>query len=429
MTSTALASPRRRGNRSQAWVGAALMSCAVFVVASAFAVGGLLTSAHAGDVGHYQTFAVRLRAGLYPYGSGFYLEYPPFSLPVFVLPQLVSAAHYLFVFKLLMVACGLATIAVVARALVATDMDAREKRLVLVACAFTPLLLGPTYLNRFDPWPALLTTLALLLFALDRPRRASVALALSVAAKTYAAAIVPVAVIWLLRRGRPKQLRGSAAAFAGTCLAVYGPFVVHLGGVANSYYSQLKRHLQIESTGASLLLVADKLDLYTIQWIRGMSVDLVGKTADVVGAATSVMQVTAIAAVAGLYYRTKRRDAQMLFIAAAAAVAAFVAFGKVFSPQYTVWLVPLVPLVGRRLATTCSILVVAILLLTQANNKWGDWGLRHVNWTVGLVVARNVATLVLLFLLVRELQQAPTSSRAGAAGARSTPGPEPLPGK
>jgi hypothetical protein len=195
---------------------------------------------------------------------------------------------------------------------------------------------------------------------------------------------------------------------------VFGPFAVRaFGGLGNSYYTQAKRSLQIESTGASVLLIADKLGLYSIHWFRGMSVDLAGGTADVVGAATSLAQIAAILAIAWIYLKSGRGDAQSFLVASAATVFAFVAFNKVFSQQFAVWLVPFAPLVSGPLTTWASLLVAGILLATNVDTVWADWGLRHVDWTVWVVAARNAAIVAMLVLLARELwRQRPLESRA-----------------
>jgi hypothetical protein len=103
----------------------------------------------------------------------------------------------------------------------------------------------------------------------------------------------------------------------------------------------------------------------------------------------------------------------------AAAVAAFLAFGKVFSPQFMIWLVAFVPLVP---GTTIAVLLVASLLLTQA------WFPRHY-WDLtnslalresGEVLLRDlivVALLVLLTLRARRPDPAPQPGSAGAAAA------------
>src|SRR5206468_8785749 len=51
---------------------------------------------------------------------------------------------------------------------------------------------------------------------------------------------------------------------------------------------------------------------------------------------------------------------------ACACVVAFVAFGKVLSPQYLIWLVPLVALVAGRRGIAAVALLVAALLATAA---------------------------------------------------------------
>src|SRR5436305_13974207 len=55
-----------------------------------------------------------------------------------------------------------------------------------------------------------------------------------------------------------------------------------------------------------------------------------------------------------------------LATACAAAVTGFVTFDKVLSPQYLIWLVPLVTLVGGRKGVTALLLLVSALLLTQS---------------------------------------------------------------
>jgi uncharacterized membrane protein len=392
----------------------ATVAVVLFLVAAALARGGLLTSLHPGDVGHYETFGRRVREGLFPYGAGFYFEYPPFALPVFVLPELIAPAHYLLVFKLLMTLCGVGTILATAATLARLGVTARKALPLLLVVSLAPLLLGSTYLNRYDPWAVLLTSLALLAFVSEHARTGAALLALAFAAKTYPAAIVPVAAIWVFRTEGRRRAIEAGAVFAGTVLLVFGPFAVRaFGGLGNSYYTQAKRSLQIESTGASVLLIADKLGLYSIHWFRGMSVDLAGGTADVVGAATSLAQIAAILAIAWIYLKSGRGDAQSFLVASAATVFAFVAFNKVFSQQFAVWLVPFAPLVSGPLTTWASFLVAGILLATNVDTVWADWGLRHVDWTVWVVAARNAAIVAMLVLLARELwRQRPLESPA-----------------
>jgi uncharacterized membrane protein len=383
---------------------AAAAAIVLFLVAASLARGGLFTSLHPGDVGHYETFGRRFREGLFPYGAGFYFEYPPFALPVFVLPELISPAHYLAIFKLMMVLCSIGTILATTATLARLRVPEEKTIPLLAVVSLSPLLLGSTYLNRYDPWAVMLTSLALLALISQRARTGAALLALAFAAKTYPAAIAPVAAIWVYRTEGKRRLLESTAVFAGTVLIVFGPFVVRaFGGLGNSYYTQAKRSLQIESTGASVLLVADKLGLYSIHWFRGMSVDLAGRVADVVGTLTSLAQVASILLVAWIYLKSGRRDAQSFLVASAAAVFAFVAFNKVFSQQFAVWLVPFAPLVYGSVVLWASLLVAAILLLTNVDTVWGDWGLRNVDWTIWAVAARNVAVIAGLVVLAREL--------------------------
>src|SRR5207244_13256466 len=111
---------------------------------------------------------------------------------------------------------------------------------------------------------------------------------------------------------------------------------------------QIPRPVQIGSLGAGFLLVAHQLFGVSLHVVTASSQNLAGSAADALAALSSTLQLTALVAV-WVEFGRGRQDADRLVRASAAAAVAFVAFGKVFSPQYMIWLVPLVPLVrGRR---------------------------------------------------------------------------------
>jgi hypothetical protein len=64
------------------------------------------------------------------------------------------------------------------------------------------------------------------------------------------------------------------------------------------------------------------------------------------------------------------------------------------------------------LALSASVLVTGVLIATNVDTVWGDWGLRNGDWTVWVVAARNVAVLALLVLFARELRD--RSEKVGA---------------
>ena len=135
----------------------AALASLLFVVACAVEYGGLLSHAYPGDTGVYAEYGRALvNDGRIPYRD-FYVEYPPGAIPVFVLPALIWDEHYVLVFKLLMTACGVGM--VLSAAWILRRLGLSYVRLAPIVLA--PALLGPVFLNRYDPLAALLTSLAL----------------------------------------------------------------------------------------------------------------------------------------------------------------------------------------------------------------------------------------------------------------------------
>src|SRR5262249_19787955 len=140
-------------------------------------------------------------------------------------------------------------------------------------------------------------------------------------------------------------------------------------------------------------------------WVRGLSIDLGGHVARAVGALTTLVEGLAIVLIAYLY--AKARQTRESFTAAyVASAAAFVALGKVLSPQFLIWLIPLVPL---RVSGLIGVLLLASVLFTQLEVNYGDHGLRRVDWSVWLLAARNALLLAVLVLTVRRLARLRTA--------------------
>jgi hypothetical protein len=108
---------------------------------------------------------------------------------------------------------------------------------------------------------------------------------------------------------------------------------------------------------------------------------------------------------------------------AAAVVVAFVALGKVLSPQFLIWLLPLVPL-ARRFGA--EVLLAGALILTQLWFPFRYWDLvREFDpLTSWLVVARDLVLVALLVVVAkaaadaRELRVRPQGQAARPGFAR-----------
>jgi len=392
-----------RAERSQVAL-VALAGVALFVVAWLALHSGHYDDVTITDTGVYEAYGDRMLDGEVPYRD-FALEYPPGALPVFALPSLAGEGRYDVWFDVLMLLCGATAVALVAVTLGALRASPGALATGVGLAAFAPLLLGPVPLTRYDLWPAALLAGSLAALALGRPRLGLGILGLAVAAKAYPLVVLPLALLHISRaRGRREALAGLGV-FAGVLALVVAPFaLVGWDGLADSVTRQSGRPLQLESLGAAALLAAHRLGLYeaAVETSHG-SQNLVGSLPDALATASTAAQVVALVLVWALFARS-RRDPASLAIASAAAVTGFVAFGKVLSPQFMIWLLPLVPLVVVRGAVVAPLLFGAALVATQAwfpARYWNVVALEPVAWLVLVRDVLLVALFAALVLLIR----------------------------
>jgi uncharacterized membrane protein len=376
---------------------ATLVSVPVFVAACAVPDGGLFRAARFRDVHVYQGYAESFLHGALPYRDVF-VEYPPGAFAVFMPPTAFGASHYNAAFKALMALCGALTILLVA--LVLVELGVSRLRVFAAAglLALAPVALGPISLNTYDAWPALLSVLALLLLLRDRVLLAAGTLGLAVTAKVYPLVLVPLAGIYVWRRVGPRRTAAALGALLVVAAAVVVPFAAYdAHGVASSFRSQAERGLQVESLGASLLLAADRLGLYEARVVETTGVagrNLAGSFPDAISVVTVCLEALAVLAVWALYARVRDHRAR-LPLAFAAAVSGFLALTKVFSPQYLVWLVPVVVTAGGWIA----VLLTAIALVLAQVWFFHYHALFRLGWPTWLLLARDLLVLGLFLVL------------------------------
>lgn len=307
------------------------------------------------DLRIYRATGEAMLRGEIPYRD-FFIEYPPGSLVAFIPPALLSTSAAGFVEFF---ASEMALLLVASLILVALTARGNPRTWPVPALVFTAgaLMLYPVAVTRYDAVVAL--TLAVAAWCATLGGRYSLlgyaALGLGAAAKLVPAlATIPLA---LIRRNGDRRSRRAWVWGYGVFFAVAALFFVPaylLGGdeLARSFAYHANRGLQVESLGASVLaklgLVTDVRFEYGAFEVRGPGAGLLSSLSLPVTAA--LLLLTALAA-----YREQRMDrldAARFPRYAAALILAFMLGSKVLSPQYLVWLLPLVPLSFGRLAGT-----------------------------------------------------------------------------
>jgi uncharacterized membrane protein len=383
---------------------AGLVALAVFGGVWALLHRGFYKRGQIVDTPVYQRYGDAMVDGKIPY-LDFSVEYPPAALPVFLLPAIGDhhdANTYRWNFEALMVVCGLLAIAGVTIALGALRAGPERLFAALAFATLAPLALGSVILTRFDLWPTALLVLGLAAVLAERRRLGLGVLGLAASAKIFPAVVVPLALTYVWRRRGRREALVCAGIFAAVVALCFLPFVrLSPGGVWDSLYRQADRPLQIESLGSSFLLVAHQLGHWTVHLnLSHGSQNQGGSLAGVLAGIESVVQAVVVI---GLLIAFARGPAEpeRLVRYTAAVVAAFIAFGKVLSPQFLIWLLPLVPLVrGKRGVAASAVLLVA-LVLTQLWFPYRYWRLALQQDAIAswLVFARDLVLVGLVLVL------------------------------
>jgi hypothetical protein len=364
------------------------------------------------DLYVYRSYADLLRGGLKPY-LDFGFEYPPLAALPLWLGGLrgTGEAPYAVTFAVFMAGFALvgqylaAQLADAARELPGRLAIRRDGVVVAWLLALAPVVIGASVRTHFDAMPIAIAIGALLAFARERPLLGFLLLGIGTMTKLFPGLLAVVAFVWLLGRGERRVAWQGAAIFVAVVLAISLPFAG--GGYVDSFTFHMDRPVQIESTPATVLFALGGSDVTgtNLRPDRFKSNGLDGGHADAVERLFTVLLVATLAGIVALAPR--RRDTRHLVLCGFAALLAFVTLGKVFSPQYVIWLAPFAALAwvwGRR---AVALLVGAAIVLTHVEfpSRYFDL-INERHDVIWIVATRNALLLAALVVLTAGLARA-----------------------
>ncbi len=353
----------------------------------------------------YFTYASRIVDGQVPYRD-FAFEYPPVALAFFLLPRLLASTPeaYATVFQLQTLLWNLFGLLLLLS--VCTRLRISPWRLAIV---YTVALLsiGPIIAIRYDIFPAVMVLAALYGFLSYRPRFCWVLLALATLTKVYPVVLLPMFLVGDYVRHNYARMRSALCTYSLVMLAVAVPLlVVTEGQVLEALTYHAGRGLHIESTYASLLIVAHHLGLVSIasEFSFG-SWNLTGEMPDVFANLSVLCMVGVVVALYWLMLRRSRGRSMHGGDSVAWSVAllsAIIVTSKVFSPEYLIWLYPLIPLVSGKRRHLVWTLFIAVGMLTYYIYPLNYWDLVRLSPVVAAVLLlRNAMLILFAFMVVR----------------------------
>jgi uncharacterized membrane protein len=360
------------------------------------------------DLFVYRVFADPVLAGGLPYRDVFF-EYPPLAAPVIALPGLAGTGEETFrlAFAVWMLAAAGALVLLCGALAARTGGNPRR---ALFVAALAPLACGALLRTHFDLVPVALTLAALWLVCAGRPRSGLALLAVGALVKGFPLVAVPVVLAWLLGRGRRREaLEGAVACLAVLVAGAGVALAVSPDGAVDALRYHLERPVQIESVAAMLLLALDGAGLGEAVSVSSHRSDgLLHPVDGAMAALAALALVIAVAWIAALSARTSGAaddERRRLVLAALAAVTAFAVLGKVLSPQFVIWVLPLGVLAFAWGMYGLALAVLAALVLTQVEFPAHYFDvIAREPLALALVAVRDLVLLAVLALSLRELR-------------------------
>ena len=344
---------------------------------------------------YYYEYATQAVSGRLPYRD-FAFEYPPLSFPLFLIPRLVAAdfESYQVAFVVEMFLFDAAAIILIARWVAVGGAATVARRLGWYTLA--SFLLAPLMIGRFEVPPMVVAFAAAGWWTSGRGTPGGVAAGLGALMKIFPGAAAAPALVREAATWRKEKPRGTVAFLATVGVGLAAWLSVAGGRMGESLGYHAGRGLEIESLFGGLVLLAGSLAGRAVPWVFDHnSYHLAPGWGSVLAPVAIPLQAVALALVVWRFRRTGLAD-EMRY--AAAAVVAFIVAGKVLSPQYLIWSLPFLAVIGGpagRLARP----IYLLCCFTTALIYPGPGFAMILEHQVGAILLLNLRNALLLWLL------------------------------
>ncbi len=291
---------------------------------------------------HFPAFLINLVASQ-PTSEPFHAlppEYPLLTLVPFSLPLVAPAQWYQIVFAICM--------AIIAGIIYLILKRFRSTSAAIAFAIYLVLGSWATAEGRFDLIPAGLTLGALILAGRARWKWAFALLALATLLKFYPAVLIPPFLIAQQMQSKDRWFawsRWSAlGVFIGTCAVVIAvSLILNVADTLIPFSYFVNRPVQVESFPGTLLWLGNFLG-YPVQYVMlYQSLNFLSPLANKVSILSTLLLGAGLLYTWWLQWRGKID----LYMACLLTMLIVLITGKVFSPQYLIWVAPLIALVGE----------------------------------------------------------------------------------
>ncbi|MEO6288014.1 MAG: hypothetical protein ABIN80_06295 [Dyadobacter sp.] len=383
----------------------ALILCIVaYMVAESYYLYGRFAS-HESDLTLYYSTAVHLLEGQVPFRD-FKLEYPFFALIPIVIPQLFNGltggGFYTYSFWLVLqnMLLGLAIGVLIYKTAKLNKKIAVYKYLVILIFSL------PVFLYRLDPFPAFLTIFAI--YALvSKPFTSGASLMVSIGAKLYTIIFLPViGLFYLINQRHKAAIMSFMGGLLVLLLAFAAFFLMEENGLRDFLTYHQSRGIHLESFLGGLLLLLYQFGIASVEVKHSYgAMHLVTPWTDELLFIVKVITPICFAALVifiGWTFRQQRlveKEVSILSLihACTAQLLLFLLLNKVLSPQYMVWLLPVIPFCNSRI----FLIFTAALMLTVFifPGEYHYLIARHIS----MVLVLNLRNMLLIWLLFEVL--------------------------